>query len=135
MPTVSPTAKEVKDARDLLVKQFSSQAELQERMTQVGLTSEKLDEIVEQRVRIDKYLDFRFRSFIVIAQRDVADYYRDTWVPKFQSKYPGRIVPKLEDARGEIEKILTEAKIESDIDEFLDSARDRAEIVMLNPVG
>jgi hypothetical protein len=134
LPTLSPTDKEVADRRDELAKQFSSQGELQQRMMQVGLTSEKLNEIVEQRVRIDKYLDFRFRSFIVIAQKDVADYYRDTWVPRFQSKYPGRIVPKLEDARGEIERILTESKIEADIDGFLDGARERAEIVLLNPV-
>jgi hypothetical protein len=134
LPNIKPTDEEVTGARDELARHFSSQAELQQRMKQVGLTSEKLDEIVEQRVRIDKYLDFRFRSFIVIAPKDVADYYRETWVPRFQSKYPGRIVPKLEDARGEIEKILTESKIESDIDVFLDSARDRAEIVVLNPV-
>ena len=134
LPTISPTEKEVTDAGNELAKQFSSQAELQQRMARVGLTSEKLDEIVEQRVRIDKYLDFRFRSFIVIAPKDVADYYRETWVPRFQSKYPARIVPKLEEARAEIEKTLTESKIESDIDSFLDSARDRAEIVVLNPV-
>lgn len=135
LPTISPTEKEISDARDELARHFSSQAELQQRMRQVGLTSEKLYEIVEQRVRIEKYLDFRFRSFIVIAQKDVGDYYRETWVPKFQSKYPARIVPKLEDARSEIEKILTESKIDSDIDSFLDAARDRAEIVILNPVG
>ena len=36
--------------------------------------------------------------------------------------------------RDEIEKTLMEAKIESDTDAFLDQARERAEIVTLNPV-
>ena len=134
LPTIAPTEKEITDARDQLVKQFSSRDELQQRMIRVGLTSDKLNEILEQRVRIEKYLDFRFRSFIIIAPKDVADYYRETWAPRFQSKYPGRIVPKLEEARAEIEKTLTESKVESDIDSFLDTARDRAEIVILNPV-
>jgi hypothetical protein len=134
LPTISPSAQEIQTALQELVKQFSSRAELEQRMTRVGLTSEKLNEILEQRVRIEKYLDFRFRSFIVIAQKDVADYYSATWVPRFQKQFPGRILPKLEDARGEIEKTLTESKVESDIDSFLDSARDRAEIVILNPV-
>ena len=74
----------MQDARDDLVKQFASPGELQERMARVGLTSDKLNEILEQRVRIDKYLDFRFRSFIVITQKDIADYYRDVYVAAFQ---------------------------------------------------
>jgi len=133
LPTIAPTEKEIGDLRDALVKQFSSRSEFEERMARVGLTTEKLNEILEQRVRIEKYLDFRFRSFIVIASKDVADYYQDVWTPRFKSKYPGRIVPKLEEARVEIEKTLTESKVESDIDNFLDSAHDRAEIVILNP--
>ena len=134
LPTISPSAEEIQNALTELVKQFPSQAELQQRMTRVGLSSEKLNEILEQRVRIEKYLDFRFRSFIVVAQKDVADYYRDVWVRRFKSKSPDRILPTLEEARSEIEKTLTESKVESDIDGFLDNARDRAEIVILNPV-
>jgi len=133
LPTIAPTEKEIKDARDYLAKQFASQAELQERMARVGLTSDKLEEILAQRVRIEKYLDFRFRSFIVISQKDVADYYRDVYAPHFKSSYPERIVPTLAEARAEIEKTLTENKVESDIDNFLDTARERAEIVILNP--
>jgi hypothetical protein len=134
LPTISPSEQEIKNARDALVKQFPSQAELQERMKRVGLSSDKFNEILEQRVRIEKYLDFRFRSFIVITQKDIADYYRDAYVQRFKSRYPGRVVPTLEEVRAEIEKTLTETKVESDIDNFLDTARERAEIVILNPV-
>ena len=103
-------------------------------MARVGLTSDKLNEILEQRVRIDKYLDFRFRSFIVITQNDIADYYRDVYTPRFKTRYPERIVKTLAEAKDEIEKALTESKVESDIDDFLDTARERAEIVVLNPI-
>lgn len=134
LPTIAPTEQEIQAARDELVKQFSSRAELEQRMQRVGLTSEKLSEIMDQRVHIEKYLDFRFRSFIVISQKDVGDYYRDVYVPRFKRRSPTLIVPTQEEARPEIERILTEAKVESDIDSFLDNARDRAEIVILNPV-
>ena len=77
----------------------------------MGLTAEKLDEILEQRVRIEKYLDFRFRNFVVITQNEVADYYKDAFVPRFKARAPGKIVPTLEEARTEIEKTLTEAKL------------------------
>lgn len=134
LPTISPTNEEILTARNDLVKLFPSRAELEQRMARVGLTSDKLNEILEQRVRIDKYLDFRFRSFIVITQKDIEDYYRDVYVPRFKSRYPGTVVETLEKARAEIEKTLTESKVEADIDNFLDTARARAEIVVLNPI-
>jgi len=134
IPTIVPTAQEITAARDDLARNFASPLEFQQRLQRVGLTSEKLDEIVEQRLKMEKYLDFRFRNFVVISQKEIADYYRDVYVPRLQSRAPGRIVPSIEQARAEIEKALTEGKIESEMDAFLDTARERAEIVMLSSV-
>ena len=132
LPTIAPAAEEVKAARDELSKAFPSAAEFQQRLMLVGLTSEKLDEILEQRVRIEKYLNFRFRNFVLITQKEIGNYYNEVYVPRVRGR--GQIVPKLEEAQAEIERILTEAKIESDTDAFLDSARERAEIVTLSAV-
>jgi hypothetical protein len=134
LPSIAPTPAEVKDSRDELVKLFPSPAEFQQRLLRVGLTAEKLDEILEQRLKIEKYLDFRFRNFVVITQKEIADYYKDNYVPRLKARAPAQIVPKLDEVKGEIEKTLQEAKIESDTDAFLDNARERAEIVILNPV-
>jgi hypothetical protein len=134
LPTIAPTAKEISDARDELAKNFASITEFQDRLQRVGLTSEKLNEIVEQRLKMEKYLDFRFRSFVVISQNEIAAYYRDVYVPRLRARTPGRVVPTLEESRNEIERTLIEAKIESDTDAFIETARERAEIVMLNPI-
>src|SRR5215217_4451848 len=134
LPTIVPTQKEVSDARDELARNFASPLVFQQRLERVGLTSEKLDEIIEQRLKMEKYLDFRFRNFVVISQKEIADYYRDVYVPRFKTRFAGRIVPSLEQSRDEIEKTLMETKIESDTDAFLDTARERAEVVMLNAI-
>jgi hypothetical protein len=134
LPSIAPTAEEIAAARDELAKAFPSQAELQSRLQSVGLTAEKLNEIIEQRVKIEKYLDFRFRNFVVVTQKEIADYYRDVYVPRLRSRAPGQIMPTLEQASPAIEKTLTEAKIETDTNAFLDNARERAEIVTLSPV-
>ena len=134
LPTIVPTPTEIADARAELARHFASEPVFRERLQRVGLTSEKLDEIIDQRLRMEKYLDFRFRNFVVISQQEIADYYRDAFVPRFRARNPGRIVPALEQARDEIEKTLMEAKIESDTDAFLDMLRERAEIVTLNSV-
>ena len=134
LPSIAPTSEEITAARDELAKAFPSRAEFQSRLLSVGLTAEKLDEIVEQRVKIEKYLDFRFRNFVVVTQNEIADYYRDVYVPRLRVRAPGQIVPTLEQATPGIERTLQEAKIETDTDAFLDNARERAEIVMLSPV-
>ena len=134
LPAIAPTAKEVTDSRDELARYFASAGEFQQRLLKVGLTSEKLDEIIEQRLKMERYLSFRFQNFVVVTQKEIADYYKDVYVPRFRTRFPGRLVPTLEEARAEIETQLTEAKIESDTDAFLDTARERAEIIILNPV-
>ena len=134
LPAIAPTAREVTDARDELARYFPSAGEFQQRLLKVGLTSEKLDEIIEQRLKMERYLSFRFQNFVVVTQKEIADYYKDVYVPRFRTRFPGRLVPTLEEARAEIETQLTEAKIESDTDAFLDTARERAEIIILNPV-
>jgi hypothetical protein len=50
LPTIAPTPKEITEARDELARNFASQAEFQDRLRKVGLTSEKLDEILENRL-------------------------------------------------------------------------------------
>ncbi|HEV7842436.1 MAG TPA: hypothetical protein VGO69_02005 [Pyrinomonadaceae bacterium] len=134
LPTINPTDKEITDELTALIKLFPSQADFMERVRRVGLTSEQLREIIRQRVATDKYLDFRFRSFTVVTPKEVSDYYRDVFVPRFQRQYPGRIVPTFEQVSKRLEAQLTEDKIESETSSFLDAARQRAEITILNPV-
>jgi hypothetical protein len=136
LPTIAPTDAEVKAALAELVKLFAPH-EFEQRLRAVGFSSvddERLREIVRQRVEIEKYLDFRFRSFTVVSQEEVTNYYRDVYVPRFRQRNPGVLVPILDKVRAELERTLTENKIESETDAFLDNARERAEIVILNPV-
>lgn len=134
LPTIVPTPAEVRAARDELARNFRTQEEFQDRLRRVGLTSDKIDEIVEQRLKMEKYLDFRFRNFVVISQKEITDYYNGVYVPRFKERFPGRIVPTQDQIKDEIERTLVETKIESDTDAFLDTARNRAEIAILNPV-
>lgn len=144
LPTISPTDKEVDDKLKALMRLFASPEDFQRRVMSVGLSAEQLREIVRKRVAIEKYLDFRFRSFTVITSQEVEAYYKDTYVPRLQRQMPRVIVPAIDDqvlqqdgktrtVREQIERTLTESRIESDTDAFLDEARERAEIVYLAP--
>jgi hypothetical protein len=125
--------KEVQIRRDELAQAFGSAARLQERMTRVGLSSEQLDLILRDRVAVDRYLDFRFRAFAVITLKEISDRYNQTYG---RQRNTGRIVPTLEEVRGRIQQELTEEKIASEIDKFIENLREQpgTEIVVLNPV-
>ena len=134
LPSISPGDEAVNNAVGELVKRFPSQSAFYQRLARVGLSGDQLREIVRQRVEIENYLNFRFRSFVVVTPQEIGAYYRDTYVPRFRRQHPGRIVPTLEQATKEIERALTESKIGSDTDAFLEDARARAEIVILSPI-
>lgn len=134
MPHLHADDKEVEPALADLIRLFPSQAEFQQRIKRVGLTAEQLREIVRARIDVEKYLNFRFRNFVVVNAKEIEGYYNDVYVPRFRERTPGRVIPTLEQARSEIEQTLTESKVESDMQQFLDAARDRAEIVILTPL-
>jgi len=132
LPHVHANEKEIDEALSDLVKRFPSQAEFQQRMSRVGLTAGQLREIVHDRLDMEKYLDFRFRSFTVVTPQEVESYYREVYVPRLRKQSPGRIVPKLEEVRDEIGKRMMEDKVASDTAEFLDEARTTAQITILS---
>lgn len=137
LPNTEPSAAEVKGEIERNLKNFPSTAEFERRLRIVGfdsITDDNFQEIMEQRVAIEKYLDFRFRSFVVITAEDEARYFRDEYTPDFRRENPGLLLPPLEDVRARINQILTEKRIASDIEKFLDDAERRAEIVILSEV-
>jgi hypothetical protein len=134
LPSAAPTEREFNDEVARLISFFPSPAEFYARLGRVGLgeDSAQLREIVESRVRINKYLDFRFRAFTVVTPREVEDYYRDVYVPRRRRQAPGLVVPTQAQVYKELEAELIESKVDSDTDEFLEEARTAAEITILD---
>ena len=132
-----PSAKEIQEEIQDVLSIFPSTAEFERRLRIVGFDSvsdENFQAMMRQRVAIKKYIEFRFRSFVVITSEDEEKYYRDVFVPDFRRRNPGLIMPSLSEKRAEINQILTEQKIETDIETFLDEAKSRTEIVILSKV-
>jgi hypothetical protein len=122
-------AKQLKE----LTEAFGSRTKLEERMTRVGLTSDQLNAILRDRVTVEKYLDFRFRAFVLISPKEITDRYNQEYT---SLRNGGKIVPTLDQAHNRIEQELIEEKIASEIDTFVDSLREQpgTEIVILSPV-
>ena len=124
---------DVQEMRDELARALGSSPRLEERMARIGLTTEQLNLILRDRVMVEQYLDFRFRAFAVVTEREIQDRYNQKYG---RLRNSGQIVPTLEQVRAEINRDLMEEKIETEIDKFVDELREQpgTEIVVLNPV-
>lgn len=134
LPHNAPTEAEVNAEIKRVLELFPSTAEFERRLRSVGFESvadDNFRRIMEQRVAIEKYLTFRFRSFVIITPQDEEKYYRDTFIPDFRRRNPGLLVPALAEVRPRINQILTEQKVEQEIERFLEEAKRRVEIEIL----
>jgi len=137
LPRAAATEAEVDAEIKRVLRLFPSTAEFEKRLRLVGFDSVKDDnfeKMMAQRVSIEKYLEFRFRSFVVITPEDEAKYYRDVFTSDFRRRNPGLLLPPIEEVRTRINQTLTEQKIATDIEKFLDDAKRRTEIIVLNEV-
>ena len=137
LPRVAPTQEEIDEKIADILSYFPSPASFETRLKLVGFDSVQdpaFQHIIAQRVAIDKYVDFRFGSFIVITPEEEANYYRNVFVPEFRRKSPGSIMPTLDEMRQDINATLTRNKTAAGIEAFIDEAKRRATIEILSEV-
>jgi len=137
LPREEPKKEEIDNEIKRVLNLFSTTGEFIKRLQTVGFDSvqdENFQRMMKQRVSIEKYVDFRFRSFVVITPEDEKTYYRNVFTPDFRKQNKGRLLPSLDQMRERINEILTEQKVQSNIETFLDNARNRAEVNIISAV-
>ncbi|CAN5411849.1 hypothetical protein BH20ACI2_BH20ACI2_05800 [soil metagenome] len=134
LPREAPSKAEITRKISETVAFFPSPTAFQARLRQVGFDSvsdEAFEDLIGRRLSIEKYIDFRFGSFVVVTADDEARYYRDVFVPEFRRKTPDLLLPSLEESRNEIRGTLTRQRITTAIETFLDEAKRRVNIEIL----
>ena len=136
LPAPEIKFEEVRAKITALSKRFSSEAAFRERIESVGLTPQRLNELMREAIQIERYVDFRFRSFVFVTDTDVQKYYDERLAPEVRKQ--GQVPPPLDGklpnghtVRDDIGEILKQEKINQEIDRWLNSTRQRADIVQL----
>jgi hypothetical protein len=129
IPTADITQEEVDRKRAELIARFKSEAEFRQRVGSVGLTPQKIDELLRQRVLMDRFIDFRFRSFVLATEQEIQRYYDENLVPQIRKR--GAVPPPIDQVRDKISELLKQQKIDTELDRWLSAARQRAEVVQL----
>lgn len=129
IPTSPITQDEIDKKRTELIKSFRNEAEFRQRVGSVGLTPQKIDELLRQRILIDRFVDFRFRSFVLVTEQEIRRYYEETLAPDVRKQ--GQVPPSVDELRDGIVKLLKQRKIDDEISRWIASARQRADVVQL----
>jgi hypothetical protein len=131
MPAAEISQDEINKARNELIASFGSAEVFRRRVESVGLTQQRIDRLLRERILIDKYIDFRFRSFVFVTDQEVQQYYESRLVPELRRR--NAVPPPLSDSRvrDQIVAILKQQKVNDELDQFLKDLRARADIVQL----
>ncbi len=134
LPATRGTDEEIQVEVTELTNRFNADDPMrfEKRLELVGLTGPRLSRIIRARLRILKFIDFRFRSFVVVTEPEIQAYYDAEVRPKLEGQTEAAIAADLAAKHEQIERLLAEEKINNAIDVYLEEARARAEVVRLD---
>jgi hypothetical protein len=138
VPAADVPPNEISERHNALIKRFPSEAAFRQRVESVGLTPEKINDLIREMILIERFVEFRFRSFVLVTEQDIQKYYDEKFAPEIRKA--GQVPPSLDQViegvtvRESINKILKQEKINEEIDRWINAARQRADIVQLAEV-
>jgi hypothetical protein len=130
IPSSEVTRDEVIKKRTELISRFKSEAAFRDRVGSVGLTPEKIFDLLRQRILIERFVDFRFQTFVLVTEPEIQRYYDQRLVPEIRAK--GQVPPPLDKVRDDINSVLKAEKVNEEIDRWLNVVRQRADIVVVS---
>jgi peptidyl-prolyl cis-trans isomerase SurA len=95
-----------------------------------GLTAERVESYLRNRLQILSFIEQQFRQGIHISPEEIATYYRQVLLPRYAS---GEASPALAQVSARIEEILLEQRVNALLDDWLKTLREQGEVEILDP--
>lgn len=128
-----PTAAEVTQEFQTLLKQFPSQQQFQARLAQIGLTQDQVRQVIERQLYYIRFLDYKFHAATQVTAAQVEAYYRQDLTPQLQKR--GLSVPPMGQVEAQIQQLLTQEEINEKAAQWLEEAKARLRIIIQPPGG
>ncbi len=129
IPSAEVSQDDIDKKRNELIKEFASETAFRQRAESVGLTSARIDELMRERVLIDRFVEFRFRSFVFVSENEIQKYYDEQLAPRVRQA--GQVPPPLDQVRDQINELLKREKFDQELDRWLKEARQRSDIIQI----
>jgi len=98
-----------------------------EKLAEMKIDIGALRDRLRWQLQVMKFIDYRFRQFVVVDTKEIEAYYQNQFLPELQ-KRNAVPAPALADVEERIRKIVTEEKLNTQVDEWLASLRKDATI-------
>lgn len=102
-------------------------------LSRYGVSQHDLEMQIIEQLRVLRFVDLRFRALAHADRTAVAAYYQEKFLPELRKR--GAPEPPLNQVSGEIEKILTEQRIDELLNSWLQALRSQAQIRKLPAIS
>jgi hypothetical protein len=123
-----PTAAEVSQEFQALLKEFPSREEFQARLARVGLTQDQVRQVLERQLYYARFLDYKFHAATQVTAAQIETYYQQELVPELQKRHVA--VPPLSQVDPQIRQLLTQEQINEKAAQWLEDAKARLRIII-----
>ncbi|MBV8732487.1 MAG: hypothetical protein JO336_21970 [Acidobacteriia bacterium] len=112
----------------LRTSRYRDDAAYQQALDDYRITEQDLrDELIWQ-LTLLRFIEVRFRPGVRVSDQEIEDYFNKEVKPVAEATHPGQPLA-LEDYRNQIENTLAEQRTDREVDNWLEDARKRAQIV------
>jgi len=125
-PDVTGVEEQVESQMEALRKSYDEDGGLAAMLQKLGLQESELQSYLRLQVSALRLIDFRFRPFVSVTEDEIEEYYLTKLLPQAQAS--GADEPALEEVSSKIRTILTEEKVNSSLNQWLQDTRRHSKI-------
>jgi hypothetical protein len=122
----APAESEIDPEVVQIESRFPSPQAYDERLADLGITSQTVRRVVGQQIYLARYLDYKFRPAVQVDDAAIEAYYQQQLTPQLQAK--NQPVPPLADVREQIREVLTEQGVNTRAATWFDETKSRLKI-------
>lgn len=96
-----------------------------------GLTEQSLRRLLHRRLLVLQFVNSRFRRNIEIDGEQLMEFYKGEWADSYRERFGDRPMPTFEEVRRELEALLREREVNTELYAWLEQARKDSQIIIL----
>jgi peptidyl-prolyl cis-trans isomerase SurA len=117
-PGSEVSSTEIDKQMEALEQKWGGEQELRKMLAADHISWDELKQRLEWQMRVLKFLDNRFRQFVVVEPKEIEDYYTKEFLPEL-AKRRETAPPPLAQVQEQIRQILTEEEINVEVNSWL----------------
>jgi peptidyl-prolyl cis-trans isomerase SurA len=126
-PGIDVTEEEIETQMAEMQKKFGGATAWNRALKEHGVTLESIRNRIRWQLEVMKFIDYRFRQFVIIDAGEIEAYYNNQFLRDLRQRGI-REQPPLSEVEEKIRQILVEDKLNAQVDEWLSSLRAAAAI-------